>query len=407
MMKQRLLLPALLAAFMLPLTALAQPYEITITGHINPCSPAIADGEVTITSVQGTQPSITVAVPLNENCYYNVTLEMDSPNGWFQVSASCMNGMVDMNSGQYSINNSMDSLVLDLYCGTEPLDCEGIPGGSAVPGTACDDGDPNTFNDVWNGNCQCVGVTEDCLGLIGGPDLPGSPCDDGDPETVNDTWTSICDCIGTPINFGDCEAMFQVIQAYEGDPNGTQQPIPFELWVLNTSVGEGGAQYQWNFGDGTTANEPFPSHTYAGPGPYVLCLTMYDGTGCTDTYCDTVMVDSEGLFNGMVGNGDDRNVLTINVLPNLPTSIQNTSEDSGFQVWPNPANDVVNITMENATDAMVQIIDASGRTVHQQQGITISNGPFAIPVGHLNNGIYHIRMANGTSILTERLILNR
>ncbi|MBS1568105.1 MAG: hypothetical protein JST45_01565 [Bacteroidetes bacterium] len=39
-------------------------------------------------------------------------------------------------------------------CGT---DCLGVPGGTALPGTPCDDGDPNTTNDTWTADCQCAG----------------------------------------------------------------------------------------------------------------------------------------------------------------------------------------------------------------------------------------------------------
>jgi hypothetical protein len=47
---------------------------------------------------------------------------------------------------------------------------------------------PNTGNDVYDANCACVGELIDCLGVPGGSDLPGSACDDGDPSTTNDLW---------------------------------------------------------------------------------------------------------------------------------------------------------------------------------------------------------------------------
>ncbi|MBS1944511.1 MAG: hypothetical protein JST98_04765, partial [Bacteroidetes bacterium] len=42
--------------------------------------------------------------------------------------------------------------------GSCQVDCLGVPGGPALPGTACDDGNPNTTNDKWNTNCVCVGT---------------------------------------------------------------------------------------------------------------------------------------------------------------------------------------------------------------------------------------------------------
>lgn len=40
---------------------------------------------------------------------------------------------------------------------TAVFDCQGIASGSALVGTPCDDGNPETTNDVWNAACDCVG----------------------------------------------------------------------------------------------------------------------------------------------------------------------------------------------------------------------------------------------------------
>jgi gliding motility-associated-like protein len=84
-------------------------------------------------------------------------------------------------------------------------DCDGVFGGSTLPGTSCDDGNVNTTGDTWNASCQCVGTPTnfDCLGISGGSALPGTSCDDGNTNTTGDTWNASCQCVGTPTNF-DC-----------------------------------------------------------------------------------------------------------------------------------------------------------------------------------------------------------
>ncbi len=42
-------------------------------------------------------------------------------------------------------------------CGQQ-VDCAGVPGGTAVAGTACNDNNACTTNDTWNASCQCVGT---------------------------------------------------------------------------------------------------------------------------------------------------------------------------------------------------------------------------------------------------------
>ncbi len=61
-------------------------------------------------------------------------------------------------------------------------------------GTSCDDGNPNTENDVEDGNCNCEGtpiVEPDCAPA-------GTACDDGNPSTQNDVEDGNCNCEGTP-----------------------------------------------------------------------------------------------------------------------------------------------------------------------------------------------------------------
>ncbi len=54
-------------------------------------------------------------------------------------------------------------------------------------GMTCDDKDPLTINDAWDGQCNCAGV---CAPV-------GTPCDDNDPTTVNDVYDGLCNCAGT------------------------------------------------------------------------------------------------------------------------------------------------------------------------------------------------------------------
>ncbi|MBK8226119.1 MAG: T9SS type A sorting domain-containing protein [Flavobacteriales bacterium] len=80
-----------------------------------------------------------------------------------------------------------------------------------VPGNACNDGNPDTENDMVNASCLCVGTlaNEDCEGVPGGPAQPGTPCDDNDECTASDVYDANCNCAGTfadADNDGVCDA---------------------------------------------------------------------------------------------------------------------------------------------------------------------------------------------------------
>lgn len=68
--------------------------------------------------------------------------------------------------------------------------------------------------------------------------------------------------------------------------------------VAFTNLTLGGTSYSWDFGDSQTSTAFSPTHTYANPGYYVVCLTA--ASACTsNTVCDTVYIcgDPEADFS--------------------------------------------------------------------------------------------------------------
>ncbi len=80
----------------------------------------------------------------------------------------------------------------------------------------CDDGNNNTFNDVINGNCQCAGVqiVNGCTNAQacnynaaanvdnGSCLVQGTACNDNNTNTTNDVINGNCDCAGTAVGNG-------------------------------------------------------------------------------------------------------------------------------------------------------------------------------------------------------------
>jgi len=95
------------------------------------------------------------------------------------------------------VTNANDASTWIVSCGDSCIDsdfdgvCNDVdqcPGfDNNLIGTACNDNDPNTTNDIWQSDCSCQG-TLTCN--------PGSPCTDGDPCTAGDTYDANCNCSG-------------------------------------------------------------------------------------------------------------------------------------------------------------------------------------------------------------------
>jgi len=65
----------------------------------------------------------------------------------------------------------------------------------ARPGDDCDDGDPNTGDDVYNDNCICTGKLKDCEGVPGGSAKPGTPCvNENNKSATNCVYLEDCFC---------------------------------------------------------------------------------------------------------------------------------------------------------------------------------------------------------------------
>jgi hypothetical protein len=96
---------------------------------------------------------------------------------------------------------------------TGSVDCAGVVGGTALPGSSCNDGNACTGNDVYGSNCVCAGTPQpdaDGDGICNAQDAcpngpnPGSACNDGNALTGNDKVGSNCLCAGSII---DCNGV--------------------------------------------------------------------------------------------------------------------------------------------------------------------------------------------------------
>ncbi|MDW8428692.1 MAG: PKD domain-containing protein [Chitinophagales bacterium] len=60
-----------------------------------------------------------------------------------------------------------------------------------------------------------------------------------------------------------------------------------ELTVIFTQTASLASEWFWDFGDGTVSTQPDPTHTYALPGTYTVCLVVKNTCG-SDTFCTTL-----------------------------------------------------------------------------------------------------------------------
>jgi len=83
----------------------------------------------------------------------------------------------------------------------------------------------------------------------------------------------------------DCQAMFFFIQ-----DSSDLATFYFQDYSLGNTTA-----WLWNFGDGTTSSEQYPTHTYTQPGVYIVTLTV-NGDNCENTVYMIVVTDDNILY---------------------------------------------------------------------------------------------------------------
>lgn len=445
-------------------------YFVNISGHHTPCDATVQNSFVHIESVPGTSPAIDIDVPINANCYYTVTLELNSLAYGFMITSGCATPttttVLDSLPTAPPLGTTL-VMVVDFDCSVSPPPCsaciitaQAMDGNDVLPFTAtftsCTTGGSEPYSYLWdfswagtetdpvptmvlpgpgsyiaclnitdangqfcfacdsvvvdaNGNINPIGPpVGDCLGIPNGNNLPNTPCTD--PNTgVTGTWNADCECI--PNVTLPCEAAFWVMQAYEIVPVGNDttmvQPIPFELWIWNqSSGGTGNYQFTWDFGDGTVSTDAFPTHVYGASGPYEICLTMTDDAGCTDTFCDEVSVDQDGIL-GMITGGEVRSALTVKVIDSLPTSVSEQASVEATNLWPNPVNEGFTLALNSSRSGTLtfDVVDLQGKVVRSQQfGVSTGSNRLTMDTHGIDAGLYMLRVSNGQHSTSLRFV---
>lgn len=154
------------------------------------------------------------------------------------------------------------------------------------------------------------------------------------------------------------------------------------ITVVNSSTGSN-LTYFWDFGDGNTSTLQTPSHTYSSSGSdesFLLCLTVDDGVGCNNTFCDSI--GQYGVvFNKQTG-------FTINVIaPPIVTGLENNPVMNALvRIYPNPTSTLLTIDTELVIKEVV-VIDITGQII--KSVVPKAN---KIDVSDLSNGIYFIKV---------------
>jgi PKD repeat protein len=407
-------------------TAFGQlPYAVVVNGELAACTPGAT---VTVQTGPGTLPAQTVSVPVDSACSFTATLLLNSASGDVFAFTSCANGTITGDSAAYDFGSAatgLQTVTLALACGNDTADaCQAcISVVQLQPFTAlftsCSSGGTPPYSCGWLMPNGTIVLGDNPSFTFTQPGIYGICMQVSDATGCSsvacDTVFVAADGTVSTTNTAACQAGFWTVQAYEDTSNGggLVAPIPNEVWAVNLSTpNDENVQFAWDFGDGGSSAEAYPSHTYSGPGPWLLCLTITSGN-CTSSFCDTVSVDANGYLNGMIvqGHGADANIrdggFTLNVIQSVPTGIPELPAFGNFRLWPNPVEDELNLSFSGMRGGMMAlaVIDHTGRVVLQRnRPIAVGTNTLQIATGNLAPGLYLLHIGTGKSLATHRFV---
>lgn len=136
----------------------------------------------------------------------------------------------------------------------------------------------------------------------------------------NGTTCSYCDniIVGDQTG-GTCQAYFYAVPD-SNSVNGMS-------FVNYSGINSGGTAslFFWDFGDNTTSNQENPSHVYANPGTYQVCLTIADSNGITCVNCEDIVVGDGGCQAYFYWESDSSSVNGISFSNNNQGGMLNTN----------------------------------------------------------------------------------
>jgi PKD repeat protein len=198
--------------------------------------------------------------------------------------------------------------------------------------------------------------------------------------SINVTSTTTATVTTTNLNACDGVGLSQgVTVTFTASPTANGAFTSNGNVVSFTNTSTGASAYSWDFGDQSNSSAATPSHAYVGNGVYTVTLTAINGN-CTDVVSFDV---------------------TISVGIDELTGLSNVT------IYPNPANDFLNIDYNKNGDDVVEIsiIDQFGRVINSINGLSNGFNHKAINVSNLQSGVYYVRFTTNGFSKSERVVI--
>jgi PKD repeat protein len=173
-----------------------------------------------------------------------------------------------------------------------------------------------------------------------------------------------------------------------------------QYWTATPNYPWNTVAAEWIWGDGSTSNTLYSSHTYNSPGTYSICLTVTASCGSTATACINQYVNKMAQENNMV-------FIQV-VAPMLISVKESEMTESIYSIYPNPGAGEFNIGISSGGEKFtVKVFDALGNLVTEKDYDNKGAGLKAdVDLRTSPSGIYFVRISDGQKEYVKKIIIN-
>ncbi len=160
------------------------------------------------------------------------------------------------------------------------------------------------------------------------------------------------------------------------------QNDPTINYTGSATGGAPGYSYAWDFGDGNNGTGAVVAHTYASANTYSVSLCVTDQNGCVDCETQNVTITTVGIDNN--------------------TAVNN------LNIYPNPANDVLNIVfnMAETNNVEVKLMNNAGQLVFNEK-LTHFSGNYnkQLNIASYAAGNYMLQIVSESGISNRKVVV--
>lgn len=216
---------------------------------------------------------------------------------------------------------------------------------------------------------------------------------------VRDTTSLNCaDSIIYSINITGLACV--AVSAFNLSPSGVPQywnTTPLYPWNVSNAV--------WDWGDGSSSNLLYTSHTYSTAGTYSVCLTVTVSCGASSSSCTNA-----AIYRPQGGSGG-MDMVFINVLkPALSNSLPEFGNSLDCALYPNPSDGTFQLKVTGAGNKEIKIgvYDLVGKLVYQE-ALNGSEQELekTVSLSEVADGIYFLRLSSEQQTLSKKIVISR